>query len=171
MAKCAETRAQCVGGREVTSLGVNVELAPITKDNLAEVFDLKVAPGQEGFVATNPWSLAQALAEYEIAWPRAVVADGAVVGFLMLEIDPADEDGRPYWLWRLMIDAASQRKGYGEAALRLVLEELRVIGATELFTSWVPGEQGPEGFYLRFGFQPTGELDDDEIVARLAIDR
>ncbi len=150
---------------------MKVELAPITKDNVADVFNLKVAAGQEKFVATNPWSLAQALAEHDVARPRAVVADGTVVGFLMLEIDPADEDGRPYWLWRLMIDAASQRKGYGAAALRLALEQLRSLQATELFTSWVAGDQGPEGFYLRFGFNPTGELDDDEIVARLAIDR
>ena len=101
---------------------------------MAEVFDLKVAPGQEQFVGDEPGSLAQALAEHDIAWPRAVVADGTIVGFLMLEIDPTDQDGRPYGLWRLMIDAASQRKGCGAAALRLAVEQLRSLEATELFT-------------------------------------
>ena len=56
-----------------------VELAEITADNLGEVYDLAVGPGQNEFVASNPWSLAQAYAEREIAWPRAIVADGTVV--------------------------------------------------------------------------------------------
>ena len=90
---------------------MKIELAEITKDNVRDVFDLKVAPGQEQFVAANPWSLAQAFAERDIAWPRAIVADGAVVGFLMLEIDPSEEDGRPFWLWRLMIDASVSTQG------------------------------------------------------------
>jgi diamine N-acetyltransferase len=31
----------------------------------------------------------------------------------------------------------------------------------------VQGEGGPEDFYLRLGFVPTGEIDDGEIVACL----
>lgn len=146
---------------------MTVQLVHITKDNVADVFDLAVAPGQEEHVATNAWSLAQAYAEYSIAWPRAIAADGEVVGFLMLEVDPEEENGRPFWLWRLMIDAAHQRRGYGSAALALAIEHLRALGASELYTSWVPGEAGPERFYAKLGFTPTGELDDDEIVAKL----
>lgn len=146
-----------------------VRLEPITEDNLKAVFELQLAPGQEAFVAPNPWSLAQALVESAIAWPRAIVADEAVVGFLMLEIDPDEEDGRPFWLWRLMLAADRQRRGYGTAAVRLAIEEVRARGGTELYTSWVPGDGSPEPFYLRLGFVPTGELDDDEIVARLTL--
>ena len=144
-----------------------VRLVPITKDNLRDVFDLEVASGQENFVSTNAWSLAQAYAEYSVAWPRAVVVDDSVVGFLMLEIDLDDQDGRPFWLWRLMVDGAHQRQGFGRAALGLAVDHLRSLGASEMYTSWVPGEDGPEAFYVKLGFEPTGELDDDEIVARL----
>ena len=144
-----------------------MSLAPITAANVGDVFDLSVSPHQEGHVASNAWSLAQALAEYDIAWPRAITADGTVVGFLMLEIDPEEGNGRNHWLWRLMVDRAHQRRGHGRAALRLAVEELRRIGATELWTSWVPGPDGPEGFYLRLGFVKTGEVDDGEDVARL----
>ncbi|MEX1281384.1 MAG: GNAT family N-acetyltransferase, partial [Acidimicrobiia bacterium] len=77
-----------------------VELHPIDEHNVGAVFELEVAPHQRDHVAPNSWSLAQALAEARIAWPRAIVADGEVVGFLMLEIDPDEEDGRPFWLWR-----------------------------------------------------------------------
>lgn len=148
---------------------VQVELAEITADNVGDVYDLVVAPGQDEFVASNPWSLAQAYAERHIAWPRAVVVDGTVVGFIMLQFDPDDDDGRPYQLWRLMISSDHQGKGYGRAALMLAAEECRRRGATELFTSWVLGNGGPEGFYIGLGFVPTGEWDEDEKVARLAL--
>jgi diamine N-acetyltransferase len=147
-----------------------VRLEPITPDNVKAVFELELAAGQDRFVATNAWSLAQAVAEASIAWPRAIVADGQVVGFLMLEIDPHEEDGRPFWLWRLMIGAAWQRRGYGTAALRLALDEVRGRGGTEIYTSWVPDTDGPGPFYERLGFEPTGEIDDDEVVARLRLD-
>jgi diamine N-acetyltransferase len=143
-----------------------VRLEPITEDNVKAVFDLTVAPGQEAFVASNAWSLAQALAEVDIAWPRAVVARGEVVGFLMLEIDPHEENGRPFWLWRLMIGAAFQRRGYGSAALELGIEEVRRRGGVEIWTSWVEAEAGPGPFYMARGFEPNGEIDDDEVVAR-----
>lgn len=146
-----------------------VELAEITADNVGDVYGLAVGPGQDEFVASNSWSLAQAYAERHIAWPRAVVADGTVVGFIMLQFDPDDDDGRPFQLWRLMIAAEHQGKGYAKAALSLGVEECRRRGATGLFTSWVLGDGGPEGFYLGFGFEPTGEWDEDEKVARLAL--
>jgi diamine N-acetyltransferase len=147
----------------------DVRLEPITEDNLKAVFDLQVGPGQDAFVAPNPWSLAQAQAAHDIAWPRAVVDGHEVVGFLMLEIDPHEEDGRPFWLWRMMIAADRQRRGYGTAAIALACHEVRSRGGTELYTSWVPGEGSPGPFYERLGFVPTGELDEDEIVGRLTL--
>jgi diamine N-acetyltransferase len=146
-----------------------VRLEPISEDNVKAVFDLAVAPGQERFVASNAWSLAQAVAEASIAWPRAILAGDDVVGFLMLEIDPDEEDGRPFWLWRLMIGADHQRRGYGSAALLLAIDEVRRRGATELYTSWVDEPGGPGPFYERHGFELTGETDDEELVARLRL--
>ena len=142
-----------------------VRLAPIDEGNVKAVFELAVAPGQEQFVAPNPWSLAQSVAEASVAWPRAILAGDAVVGFLMLEIDPDGEDGRPFTLWRFMVGEAFQGRGYGAAALELVVEEVRSRGGTELWTSWVDAPGGPAPFYRARGFEPTGEIDDDEVVA------
>jgi diamine N-acetyltransferase len=146
-----------------------IELAEITAENLGDVYELAVGPGQDEFVASNPWSLAEAYVERRVAWPRAIVADGTGVGFIMLQFDPEDDDGAPFQLWRLMIGADHQGKGYGREAMALGVEECRRRGARELFTSWVVGEGGPEGFYLGLGFEPTGEWDEDEKVARLAL--
>jgi diamine N-acetyltransferase len=41
------------------------------------------------------------------------------------------------------------------------------MGATALEVSWEPGRGGPEPMYLRYGFVPTGDVEDGEIVARL----
>lgn len=146
-----------------------VTLEPIHEGNLAAVFDLEVAAGQKGFVARNPWSLAQALTEYEVAWPRVIVADGEVVGFLMLHIDPDDENGQFFSLWRLMVGAELQGRGYGGQAVAAACDEVRARGGTELYTSWVEGEGGPGPFYLKLGFVPTGEIDDGETVGRLTL--
>lgn len=157
-------RGSVLGGSTST-----VALEPITDDNFKAVCELTVAPGQERFVAPNVWSLAEAYANQEYALPRAIVRDGEIVGFLMLEIDLTEEKGRSYWLWRLMVGADHQRQGIATAALALACGEVLSRGGTELYTSWVPGDGSPEPFYLGLGFEPNGEVDDGEIVARLAL--
>ncbi len=49
-----------------------------------------------------------------------------------------------YFLWRLLIDAEYQRRGYGCAAMALVIDVVRNSpGATDFFTSVHPGDGGP----------------------------
>ena len=72
----------------------------------------------------------------------------------------------PY-LWRLLIDRRHQRRGIGDRVLSLLVARLRAEGHESLLVSWHPGPGGPEPFYLARGFVPTGEVDEDEIVARL----
>ena len=139
-------------------------LREITRENLGEVLKLKVHPSQAGFVATNAVSIAQAHFYPEVAWFRAVYAGDTPVGFVMLEDEPAKPR---YYLWRFMIDAAQQGKGYGRRALELVCEHVRSRpGGTVLYLSCVPGEGGPGPFYEKLGFRYTGEEDDGELVMR-----
>jgi len=42
-------------------------------------------------------------------------------------------------------------------------------GATELYTSAVPGEGSALPFYERYGFVRTGEIDEGEVVLRLGL--
>ena len=75
-----------------------------------------------------------------------------------------------YYLWRYMIDAQHQGKGYGTDGIELLKEYVRTRpNAKQLITSSAPNcEGGAEDFYKKLGFKPTGEMEDDEVV--LSID-
>ena len=144
----------------------DVTLREVTAETVRAVCALAVASGQEGFVAPNAVSIAQAYFEPK-AWFRAIYADDEPVGFVMLHDDP---DTPEYFLWRFMVDGRHQGRGNGRRALDLLVDHVRGRpGAAELRSSYVPGEAGPGGFYRRYGFEETGELDGDEVVIRLAL--
>ena len=62
-----------------------------------------------------------------------------------VEPQPPDIHGR-WFLWKLLVDHRHQGKGYGRERLGQVVELIRSQGATELRSSYVPGEGGPAGF-------------------------
>ena len=95
-------------------------------------------------------------------------ADDTPVGFLMLSDQP---DKGEYFLWRLMVDAQHQGKGYGHRALELLIEHVKTRpNAKELFLSHVAGAGSPEGFYRKLGFAHTGEKAGEELVMKLALE-
>ncbi len=143
-----------------------VTLREITQETLQAILNLKVAPHQQPFVASNAVSLAQAHF-YSFAWYRAIYADETPVGFMML----ADQPEKPqYFLWRLMLAAEHQGKGYGRRAIELLVEYVKTRpNATELLVSYHPGEGGPRDFYHKLGFQETGRIEEDEVVLRLPL--
>jgi diamine N-acetyltransferase len=143
-----------------------VTLREVTAETVRAICALEVRPGQRGFVAPNAVSIAQAHFEPR-AWFRAVYADDAPVGFVMLH---DDREKPEYYLWRFMIDGGHQGKGYGRRALDLVVAHVRELpGATALLSSYVPGEEGPGEFYRRYGFVETGEVEGSEVVIRLEL--
>ncbi|MGW5052814.1 GNAT family N-acetyltransferase [Actinokineospora sp. NPDC004072] len=149
-----------------------ISLREITEDNREAVTALRVRPDQERFVASVAKSFADAAANPGAnPWYRAIYAGDEPVGFVMLSWDVPPDRGflGPFFLWRLLVDHRHQGKGHGSAALALVVDLIRDAGATELVTSYVPGDGEPLPFYRSLGFHPTGEVDDDELVLRLPI--
>ena len=142
------------------------------KVTLREITRLKVRPEQERYIASDADSIAEAH-YYQQAWIRAIYADDTPVGFVMLHDenlrdDPEKKDS--YALWRFMIDAAHQGKGYATRAMRLVIGHVKANpNATELLTSYVPGEGSPEGFYRKMGFEHTGGEINGETEVRLKL--
>ena len=143
-----------------------ISLRPVTNENLRDVLNLKVAPHQEQFVASNAVSLAQAHFN-AAAWYRAIYADETPVGFIMLSDDPATPE---YFLWRLLIDQRFQRRGYGQQAIALLMDYVKERpGVTELLVSHGQGDGSPAPFYAKLGFEYTGAALDDELIMRLPV--
>ena len=147
---------------------MSIKLMPIIDDNRDAVLSLSVREDQP-FVAPNDVSLRQAdeanAEQPGVARPFAIYADEKLVGFCMFAFDPEeeDEDDR-YWLWRFMIDKNEQDKGYGQAALREIIQYFRDNGADRLFLSTEPENERGLHIYHKAGFRETGIIEDDEAV-------
>jgi diamine N-acetyltransferase len=143
-----------------------VTLREITEDTVRQICILTVRQDQAGFVAPNAVSIAQAHFD-EKAWFRGIYADDTPVGFVMLQDDTEKPE---YFLWRFMIDSRYQGMDFGRRAIDLLLEYVRTRpGATELLTSIVEAEGGPQEFYEKLGFKLTGEYDEGEALMRLPL--
>lgn len=147
----------------------SVHLREITEANRDAVRALRVRRNQKQFVASVSKSLKEAKRKPETnPWHRAVYIGDEPVGFVMLSWKPltGPYKGR-HFIWRLLVDKRYQRRGIGRQTLTQIAALVRADGATELLTSYNPGDGEPWPFYQKLGFEPTGEIDDDEIVLRL----
>lgn len=143
-----------------------LRLEPVTQENVRAACQLKLRPDQEDLVAPVAWSLADAYTLPEIAWPRLIYDGDQIVGFIMAGFAPERWDRLFHsYLWRLNIGAGHQGKGYGRFAVESVCAEALRRGQHRLTVCYHPGPHGPEGFYQRLGFHPTGEYNEGEAVA------
>ena len=152
---------------------MEIKLIPINDDNREAVLRLSMHDYQH-FCASNSRSLEQAEECNEetpgLARPFAIYADEKLVGFCMFAFDPdaEDEDDR-YWLWRFMIDKNEQGKGYGQAALKEIIQYFKDNGAGRILLSTEPENQCGVHIYHKAGFMETGEVDDGEAVMKLML--
>jgi diamine N-acetyltransferase len=136
---------------------MQVTLQPVSRENWRACARLELQPHQEGFVAPNVYSLAQALTEPEDC-PLVIYASDTVVGFMMYE--QSTDDGT-YWLFRFLIGRDYQEQGYGRAAMLALLQRLRALpDCAALWLSVAPDNVAAERLYRSLGFVPTGSLDD-----------
>ncbi|UBU14126.1 GNAT family N-acetyltransferase [Nonomuraea gerenzanensis] len=149
-----------------------LRLAPITPANLDTALAVRVRPDQEPFVSPVVKSLAEAYVHPRTAWPRLIFDGNDAVGFLMAFID-IDWNGKGVdfrsGLWRLNVVPDAQGRGVGRFAVKSVADELRRRGATRMYVTWHPSDDGPEGFYRKLGFELTGEVSGDQTVGVLAL--
>lgn len=149
---------------------MTVALKEITRDTLRAI--CKLDAGDSGLqVAPNAVSIAEA-SFYDEAWFRAIYDDDEPVGFVML-YDPtlAETPEEPdFFLWRLMIDKSSQRKGVGHQAVDRLIEHVKTRpGAKRLFVSHAKLADALGRFYGSFGFVYTGKEEDGEKVMVLEL--
>ena len=143
---------------------MDITFRPVTRENFSAVIELTVTPEQEEFVSPNLYSLAETYVEP--TWtPLAIYAGDQLVGFAMFGRD--DATGQ-WWIMRYLIDTRHQGRGYGTAALPLLIDLIvERHGCNELFLGYDPSNEVAKRLYARMGFVPTGEMLEGEIVARL----
>jgi diamine N-acetyltransferase len=147
-------------------MSTETSLREITKETVREITKLDVGPDQQGLVAPNSVSIAEAHFEPK-AWFRAIYSGEEPAGFAMVWRDPPEG---VFYVWRFMVDARYQGKGVGRRALELLIDEAKADGAAEVTLSVVPGPHSALGFYESFGFEPTGVVHGAEIELRLTLD-
>ncbi len=145
---------------------MNILLKEINEENFRQCTKLTVADGQEHFVASNVYSIAESKI-YSYLTPLAVNNGENLVGFAMYGRDPKD---KTYWIMRLMIDAQFQGNGFGKAAILALIERIKQLPeGHEIFLSYVPANIYAEKLYRSIGFERTGKTDDDgEIIMRFS---
>ena len=142
-----------------------MELVSLTSENLGKAVRITLRPEQEAFVAPVVQSIAEAYVN-PTAWPRLVVDGDEVLAFIMGNFDPDHEiEAFRAGIWRLNVAATAQGRGVGRFAVRSLEEEARNRGVRRISVLWEHGEHGPERFYLKLGFVPTGEESFGEVVA------
>ena len=147
----------------------------VTREDREALLGLRLGEGQDRYLNSMADIFLEAEEEAR-AMPRQWSVHDAttdrLVGFVMISDgipEPMDDDlVGPYFLWKLMIDAAAQGRGYGAATIDAVVEYLADRpGADVLFTSCADGVGSPRGFYLRYGFADTGRVMGGENVLAL----
>ena len=159
-----------------------LRLEQVNGKNVWDILKLTVEENQKNFVANNDISIIEAytaITANGYAFPFGIYENETPVGFLMIGFDIDDYwDDAPsiakgnYNLWRLMIDKAYQRKGYGKEAVQLALDFIKSFPCGRAGYCWLsyePENEAARQLYRSFGFSETGDTDGEELIAVLRL--
>jgi len=143
---------------------VRVVLKPVDRDNWRAMVRLNLRPGQERFVSPPAWSLCRVYVRVfgdRFEYLPMTISDGdTIVGYVTLVCDPASLDD--YWIDDIMIDAIYQGRGYGRAAMKVVLEMIpkRYPRCRTIKLTCFRENGNAAALYESLGFKATGQTDD-----------
>jgi GNAT superfamily N-acetyltransferase len=148
----------------------DLRLEELNASNIVAANSLTLRPGQEQFVTPTSYAIADAFVNPLTSWPRVVLDDKKVVGFVRGNFEP-DHPQVEFrsCIWRINVAADAQGTGVGTFAVNAVADEARRRGNKELTVIWDPGEEGPEVFFLRLGFIITGQTQYGENLGSLTL--
>jgi len=153
---------------------MTIKLIPINVNNWDDALDLKISDDHEKFVTSNVYSIAQAQF-YPHAKACGIYNDDEMVGFTMYGIfdneeeENDDEPDHRFWISRMMIAEDQRRKGFGRAALKLIIDEAKKQKQRELVLSTEPENIKAIALYESMGFHATGIIEEDEEVYILTL--
>ena len=143
-----------------------ISFRAITEENFDAIIAMK-RPDDEHFVASNAYSLAQAWLYRDAGdvYPFAIYHDDTPVGIMMRD---EDVDERCLIILRIMFPDEHRFKGYGTAAIRMIIELARESGKYDfLLISYAPENKVAGHVYRKLGFWPTGVFEHGEYELRL----
>ncbi|MFG2642042.1 GNAT family N-acetyltransferase [Streptomyces sp. NPDC048370] len=143
-----------------------VVLEDITDENWRDVADVAPADDQRRFVAALGARYLLLSLRGGLWNSLAVRAGDEVVGHVMWAYD--DEDGT-HWIGGMIVNAPEQGKGVGRATMRALLRRLAALpSCREVRLSYHPDNKAAAALYSELGFTPTGDFEDEEIVAAVS---
>ena len=159
-----------------------LRLEKVNGKNVWELLKLSVSESQKNYVAANEISIIEAYTAISgngYAFPFGLYDGDTPVGFLMIGfdvdddwIDAPDIAKGNYNLWRLMIDKDYQNRGFGRKAVQLALDYIKTFPCGEAEYCWLsyePENKAARQLYRSFGFEETGDMDGEEVIAVLKL--
>ena len=137
-----------------------IRFVQVSKENWRECVNLPTSADHAQFVAPNVYSIAEAQF-YPTDKACCIYNDDKMVGFTLYG---PDDEGGPFWISRLMIAEDQRRKGYGRAALHLILAEAKSLGHSQVGLSTHPENVNAIRLYESVGFRATGALEHGEAI-------
>ena len=140
-----------------------IRLTEITEDNWLEAAGLNVSGKQKNFVAPAVGIIARGYVYRDCNAKVFVIEDGDTVVGLALVREFTDEP-LGYDLQQFMIDERFQGRGFGSAALKLILDELKKEGHYDHVEVCVKRDDAVAiGLYEKHGFVDSGYIDEDAL--------
>ena len=138
-----------------------IRLTNVTEDNWQKVAALAVREDQKSFLAPAIGIIARGYVYRDCnAKVYVIENDGTVVGVALVK--EFSDEPLGYDLQQFMIDERYQGRGYGSAALGLILDELRKEGRFDHVELCVKkADTAAIKLYEKYGFKDSGYVDED----------
>jgi GNAT superfamily N-acetyltransferase len=135
-----------------------LRLNELNAETISAANRLTLKPGQEDYLEPETYTHAEQQLDPAGSWPRVIVDDDEVVGYIMGAFDDdAPEEFLRAALWRVNVAAKAQGRGVGRFAIAALADEARKRGFSRLTVVWAPGDAGPGAFFESVGFKVIGQ--------------
>jgi diamine N-acetyltransferase len=141
-----------------------IRLNPLTAGNWKACTELEISAEQVDYIPSNLYSIAEAQFYPEAVSYAIYNHEDQIIGYVLYGRDVSTQKWKIY---RLMIDKASQGRGYGRAALREIIHEIsQKPDGDQILIRYHQTNQAARGLYAGFGFVEI-DVDTDGISTAL----
>ncbi|MGG0815825.1 GNAT family N-acetyltransferase [Paenibacillus alvei] len=144
-----------------------ISLRNVDKGNWEACTQLRVRPEQEGYIASNLYSIAESQFLPGFV-TKSIYWEDQLIGFAMYGLDCDDHN---YWIYRFMIDEQFQGKGYGKMGLELIVADIanRDDRTDVICIGYHPDNEAARKLYASVGFNEVGIAEWGEMLARYSL--